>query len=352
MAEKLATLSAEGRERLETLAVEVVEAAMRGLYALHPEWHRQYGLRGRDFCREDLHYHIEYLRACVDTGRGEPFREYARWLASVLEGRGISGEHLAESFTLLAEAWSTRLDSEDRGPVAAVLRGGVDALARTDPYRPSFYRHLPEPQPVAATLTEALVAGNRATAREIVLGRVRGGDSLVEVGVGVVQPAMYDVGDLWQASRVSIAQEHLATAITQTVMAQAFAIADFAPPRDRKALFACVQGNDHTLGVRMVSDAFEVAGWDVQFLGADTPSRSLLTQVDSFRPELVGLSVAMPQQVATAKKLIEQLRGEMGSGRPTIMVGGLAPNQIDDLWRGVAADIWAPDARSAISEIT
>ena len=345
-------MSAEGRERLERLAGEVVEAVMWNLYSLHLEWDARYGPRGRDFCREDLHYHIEYLKACLDTGYTEPFREYARWLSSVLEGRGIAGDHLAESFTLLAESLSARLEPEDRVPVAAVLKGGVEALSRTDPYRPSFYRHLPEALPIAATLTEALVAGNRAAAGEIILGRVRDGDSLLDIGIGVVQPAMYDVGDLWQSSRVSIAQEHLATAITQTLMAQAFAHAEFAPATNRKALFTCVQGNDHTLGIRMVSDAFEVAGWDVQFLGANTPARSLVKQVNHFRPELVGLSVAMPQQVAALKMAIQQIRAEMGCRRPTIMVGGLTLNQFDDLRGEIDADLWTPDARSALSQVT
>jgi methanogenic corrinoid protein MtbC1 len=351
MAERLAALSAGGRELLDTAAADVVEEVMRDLYRLHPEWEARYGARGRDFCREDLFYHIEYLAACLDTGSGEPFREYARWLASVLAGRGIPAPHLSESFTLLAEAWSLRLAPEDRGPVTAVLRGGVEALSRTDPYRPSFYRHLPEAQPSAGSLAAALVAGNRPAAREVVLGRVQGGDRLVDVGVGVVQPAMYEVGDLWQASRVSIAQEHLATAITQTLLAQAFALSDFAPPTGRRALFACVEGNHHALGVRMVSDAFEVAGWEVQLLGADTPSQSLVRQVDLFRPELVGLSVSMPQQVAVVKRVIRELRGELGGRRPAIMVGGLALNQLDDLWRGLDADLWTPNAKAALDEV-
>jgi len=31
----------------------------------------------------------------------------------------------------------------------------------------------------------------------------------------------------------------------------------------RDTLFACVEGNYYSLGLRMVSDAFEVEGWDV-----------------------------------------------------------------------------------------
>ena len=309
-----------------------------------------YGTRGRDFCLEDLHHHCEYLQACLKSACRRPFREYARWLASILRGRGMTDGHLAESFMLLADKWSLQLRPGDRGAVAEVFQVGVEALAETDRYQPSYYRHLPPALPASTTLTEALVAGNRPAAREVVFAGLHGGTALVDVCVSVVQPSMYEIGRRWQESQVSIAQEHLATAITQTLLAQAFVVAEFQAPVDRKALFACVEGNHHALGARMVSDAFEVAGWEVQLLGADTPSRSLLRQVDLFA-QLLGLSVSLPQQVLTLKKTIQQLSGEMGSRCPTIMVGGLALNQLEDLWRGVDADVWTADAKKALSEV-
>src|SRR3954466_1247438 len=45
MPERLPALSPEGREKLETVAAEVVEEVMRDLYALHPEWEGRYGPR-------------------------------------------------------------------------------------------------------------------------------------------------------------------------------------------------------------------------------------------------------------------------------------------------------------------
>src|SRR4051794_8464959 len=57
--------SDEARERLTSLASEVVEEVLDGLYRRHPEWEARYGTRGRAYCREDLHYHLEYVRACL-----------------------------------------------------------------------------------------------------------------------------------------------------------------------------------------------------------------------------------------------------------------------------------------------
>lgn len=40
-----------------------------------------------------------------------------------------------------------------------------------------------------------------------------------------------------------------------------------------------------------------------------------------------------------------------GFPRMEVLVGGLALNQIDDLWRSVAADLGTADARKALREV-
>jgi methanogenic corrinoid protein MtbC1 len=330
----------------------VVEAALERLYERHPDWPTRFGARGKEFCRADLHYHQEYLRACLETQYVEPFLEYARWIASVLESKGMAGEHLAESFDLLEQAWQDVLAGPDMESVSRVLHGGKMALASPAPYKPAFYKYVAQMEPATQNYTDAILAGDRVSARSLLFKSLSQGVPLVDVGVGLVQPAMYEVGQRWQESRVSIAQEHLATAISQSLLAQAYAAVDPAEPIGRKAMFACVEGNHHSLGLRMLSDAFELEGWDIQFLGADTPSRSLVQQVDQFRPEILCLSVSLTQQTVTARKLIQELRGDFKSKPPVIMLGGLATNHVEELWRAVGADLWSSDARSALGEVS
>jgi len=215
---------------------------------------------------------------------------------------------------------------------------------------PAFYRKLPMPAPESPAFTEALLAGNRHEARNIINGQLDAGVDLVEVNVAVVQPALYEVGQRWQHNRISVAQEHLATAICQTLLAGALLRVKPAPPRGQRVLFACVEGNFHCLGLRMVADAFELAGWDSAYLGADVPTIALFRQIESSRPDLVGLSVSLPQQVAVVRELIRMCRFELSERCPPIMVGGLAMNSVDELWQHVEADAWYPDARTAQRE--
>lgn len=215
---------------------------------------------------------------------------------------------------------------------------------------PAFYRKLPPPAPESLIFTEALLAGDQFSARSVMNAKLDAGVDLVEVNVSVVQPALYEVGQRWRHNQISVAQEHLATALCQTLLAGALLRVEPAPRRYRRALFACVEGNFHCLGLRMVADAFELAGWDSAYLGADVPTIALFRQIDSSRPDLVGLSVSLPQQVKVVRELIRMCRLELGEQCPPIMVGGLAMNSVDELWRRVEADAWYPDARTAQRE--
>jgi methanogenic corrinoid protein MtbC1 len=60
----------------------------------------------------------------------------------------------------------------------------------------------------------------------------------------LIQPAMYRIGDLWEAGKVTVAQEHLASVIVADLLArQAGSVDGVAGTSDRSALFSCVQGS-------------------------------------------------------------------------------------------------------------
>lgn len=338
-------------DQLATLSSDAADEVTRRIYANHPGLYQRFGEKGKLTCREDLLHHLDYLSSALYAGDSAPFREYVLWLSGVLESRGVPSAHLKESLLLLKDFFCTHLSADRFFPLAHMLQEGVDALAGDMPASPRFLRLLPEPMSESRDYLQALLSGNRPAALDAALKSMQHEASLTDVGVLVIQPAMYEIGSLWEFNRITVAQEHMATAITQNVMAQTFAAAAFAEPLDRKALFACVPGNHHSLGLRMVSDTFEVSGWTVQFLGADVPVSDLITQIAHWQPELVGLSLSLPGHIKLTRAIIDQLRAELGAACPAILVGGLATNQADKLWKVVNADIWAANARDAVKEM-
>jgi len=338
-------LGEDALARFLRLREEAVTSLSERFYATFPEIYARYGERGRDACREDLGYVLDFLRPVLELGLFGPFADSLRWLARVLAARGLPAEHVPLALAWLAELFDERLPPEEARVVRAALEAGRGALEASDaapaiPALPGRWVQTPD-------FERALVGGDRRRSGEIFREAMdTTGKGFVDAEVHLAQPALYDIGREWQENRVSVAQEHLATAITQTLLAREFARVEPAPPNGRKVVLACVPGNHHSLGLRMVSDAFELAGWDVRFLGADTPVPSLVALVRGERPDLVGLSVALPHQLAAAREAIAGLNAL--AERPAVMIGGYAINQFDGLADALGADVTAADAKESV----
>lgn len=302
----------------------------------------------------DQLYHIRLLIGALATGEDRYFTDYVRWLATTLTARGIALDTVETSLRLLLSFYVQRLYPVARTAVAALLAGGLAALA--DPGDAEDFargRLMPPPLPETDALTDALIRGDRATACRIALAAADPVDNYVAIAVQLFQPALYRIGFLWQRNCISVAQEHLATEISRSILGQLFALKAFRQgPIGRKALFAAVEQDQHVLGLQMVAQAFEIAGWTVQFLGANTPAAAVLTQVELWKPHLVGLSASLVQQLPQLKRTVDSLRGEFGAVRPTILVGGRATNEFDSAWLWTGADAWSPDARTAVAQMS
>lgn len=198
-------------------------------------------------------------------------------------------------------------------------------------------------------LLEQLIAGSRQGARARLAMLAGEGSDYLSIAVDLLQPALYRVGELWQAGRISVAQEHLASALAHVLLLEAYQEAEAAPPNGKRALFACVQGNHHALGLRMVADGFELLGFETHYLGADVPHDDLIAYATSVKPDLIGLSVSMGDQLSQTQRTIKALRHAFGSSCPSILVGGLP--LLDDAarWRSLGADDAYPDARKALA---
>jgi methanogenic corrinoid protein MtbC1 len=305
------------------------------------------GERGRDGCREDIEAHVALLAVALDFGGARPYRQYLQWLARLLRARGLPTQALAGSLRHLADYCGRNLPAGGRQAVLELIAAGGRAFDGDEDV-PDYALEPVRLDPAAAILADALIAGDEAAARALILERA-GGARLPEVVATVVRPAMGRIGWWWQSGRIGVAQEHLATEIAHRAVDHAFTRAARKPRRRRGALFACVEGNRHALGLRTLADAFEIEGWTAFNLGADVPVDSLPGMVGTLRPELVGLSVSMTAQLPAARAAVAAIRAQPGGGAVRIVLGGLASLSLDEAWRWVGADLAAGDATAALA---
>ncbi|MBY0242468.1 MAG: cobalamin-dependent protein [Burkholderiaceae bacterium] len=321
---------------------EKFQADPAGIYA-------RYGERGREACREDLGYHLEFLRPVLEFGIIEPMVDYLRWLANVLSSRGIPSEHLLLSLDWLGDFLATKMEHADGQTVLATIACVTARFTATEHNELTDHdRMMPLAWAESAAFESALLAGDRHRARSLFEGSLDEGHSLVDVELHLIQPALYAIGKKWQTNQVTVAQEHLATAISQSLMMQGLVQAPVFASNGKKILLACVESNHHALGLQMVADAFQLAGWEVQYLGPNMPTAALVQQVQSYAPHLIGLSVAFPQHLKAIKEIVPKLDLAMGLERPPVLLGGRAINQFNRLADQLGANAWSPDAGSAV----
>lgn len=203
--------------------------------------------------------------------------------------------------------------------------------------------------PECHSFEEALLAGDRRQAAAIIDACLLDGRGLVGAEMHVIQPALYRIGRKWQNNQVSVAQEHLATAIAQSVMALGLMKSQPEPANGRKVPLACVEGNHHAVGLQLVADSFQLSGWEVQYLGANVPTAALVQQVTAWTPHLVGLSIAFAYQLSEVRNAINLLREALGVARPPVIVGGLAINAFRTLVDHLGAEGSSLDAISAVA---
>lgn len=311
-----------------------------------------FGAHGRFQTRHDLLTHVEFLAAAVDVQAPACFTDYVVWLAGVLRARGVPVQTLIESLELLRQFLEERLPPAPLTAAQACLDGALAALAGDwQALTPLYQTRMPEPHAAVEAFARCLIAGDSAAARAIVnasTGTGKGAASYVQIATHLFQPSLYAIGRMWERDEISIAQEHLASAVAQTLLVELFLKGPFQPSQGRMALLAAVEHNHHVIGLRMLADAYELAGLSVQYLGANTPTGALLAQVDHSRPDLVGLSVSLVQQLPTLRHCIAALHGEFGGRCPVILVGGLPTNRFADVWRHLGADAWSPDVKAAV----
>jgi diguanylate cyclase (GGDEF)-like protein len=155
------------------------------------------------------------------------------------------------------------------------------------------------------------------------------GLSLACVYEEVIAPALWKVGELWEEGAISVADEHLATAMTYRIMVGLYASTLGGEAGGGRVLLAGVEGEQHVVGLRMAADVLEVAGFETTYLGADVPTRDLLRMVGELDPDLLAISATMPFSVLPLRRAVAAVR----SAHPDlgIVVGGQGAALDDDV---------------------
>jgi len=193
----------------------------------------------------------------------------------------------------------------------------------------------------------AVKAGDRRRAMLAVdRGRAAGFD-LPTLYLEVFQPTLREIGRLWQENRLTVAEEHLATAITQSAMLRLYGELEIPQSTGPALIAACAETERHEIGLRMLCDFMDLAGWKTVFLGASVPAESLVQMIRERQPDVVALSASIAPHLPQLRTTISAVRGAAGGKQPLVLVGGRPFLDQPGLVESVGADLVANDAAEA-----
>lgn len=207
----------------------------------------------------------------------------------------------------------------------------------------------PSPEAMAAEYLACLLEPDGRRARSLIEDGLTAGVDAATLYLGVIGPAMYEIGRLWETAEVSVAQEHLATQITQAVIASlGLHLAGGEPVgASRVAIVASTPGEMHALGAQMVADFLEAQGWRVLALGPDTPAQELAALAQERAAAVIALSTSLPGNLLSVTRTCQLLRRLPRP--PFVVVGGRAYRGDVQRAHAVGADGFADDPRALLA---
>lgn len=171
-------------------------------------------------------------------------------------------------------------------------------------------------------LLSALIIGKHTECKNLVNNYLEKNNSIKDLYEDLLKKALYEVGELWEFNKISVATEHLASAIVESILNQLYPQIIENEKIDKMVITSCVENEFHQIGIKMISDVFEMNGWDALFLGSNLPTSELMDFIRLKKPDLLALSLSLFFNIPILEKMIEVVHKEFPD--LPILIGGQA----------------------------
>jgi len=194
----------------------------------------RYGRGAREAWRSDTEIRLSTLSDAMAIGRPDLLAEQIAWSKVAFASRENPVEDLRRNLEAIRQVVGEELPEQAARTAEAYLDEAMDRLAQApESVEPVLTPDLPHAE-LASAYLERLLEGDRAPAIRLVLEAVERGDLTVfEAYEHVLERVQQEMGRLWQLNQLGIADEHLATTATQTLMSRLHAMAEPAEPTGR-----------------------------------------------------------------------------------------------------------------------
>lgn len=173
---------------------------------------------------------------------------------------------------------------------------------------------------ISGEFLQSLLAGNRRESSQIIGNLTVTGLPVEDIYEKIIKKSLYDIGELWESGKISVATEHLASAIVESVLNEMYSGIISKTRNNKTVIVASVENEAHQIGIKMVADIFEKHGWNTIFLGANVPTKDLISFMEDIRPDYIALSLSIAFNISTFESTVKSILA--GNPSMKIIVGG------------------------------
>ena len=136
----------------------------------------------------------------------------------------------------------------------------------------------------------------------------------------ILKQVMYDIGEDWANNKISIATEHVASNIAQTLVK--IIMDSVSGSANKKKILICVPvGEEHHLGCDVLETYLSIKGFKVYNMGTSIPTESIISFIENNKPDIVFISITLTDNILAGQRLVRKINEE---SKIPILIGGYA----------------------------
>ncbi len=298
----------------------------------------------------DVEYILDYLVETVYFDEVNLFIDFSIWLNSLFENKGLSEDVFKNTYNCIQEVIQKDFEPKDVKYLNNILNDSIEKALHESNRLNSYITEDNPHKDFANKYLKFLLANKKTKASNLIVKEAFSEMSVPEIYLNILEPVQKEVGRLWHANEITVAQEHYISSVTQLVISQLYSHFLSSGGEKGNIVTTAVGTELHEIGIRMVADLLEIDGFDTLHLGANTPNSSIIESLKKNKSILLGVSVTLPLHLKELKQLIEMIRSEPELADLKILAGGYAFNQNPELKDDFDVDAYSINAQDAVKK--
>lgn len=281
---------------------------------------------GSDELYESLKYHNDIFYSSILTKNYELMVNFFVWKYSVYNSRGINLDCFLKEYEFWKESILNYLYPSHASEINVIYdylifnhqNFKIEALKAKNIVLDKKYQSLFD------ELLRVLLSGERNQFYNLIKKGLEEFDNNIFIFVEkLINPLMYEIGQMWQLNKISVAKEHLSTSLVDETINDFIQNSFITNNSNKLIAITSTVGNElHNLGIKIVGKFIETYGYSVKNITSKISTKELINSIYDLKPSLVVLSVTLPSNIATLQKIVKDLKSDHNLFNGLVIVGG------------------------------